>query len=154
MTPRYVFDANILINIQRRQPRDLFPSVWKKITELIENGTVISSQEVFDELSRGDDSLVEWAKEHKSSFQPSDITIQEQVRSILKDNRGLVEGGKKLNNADPFVIALAMQNGCKIVTEETPTNSGSAPKIPDICNKMGIPYIDFVDFMREQKLVF
>ena len=51
MAARYVFDSNIFIGLERRQPRDVYPSVWKKIDELMEDGTIISSAEVFDELS-------------------------------------------------------------------------------------------------------
>ena len=95
MTEKYVFDSNIFINLQQRQPRDIYPSVWGKIDDLMESGIVISSQEVYDELERGDDALSEWAKTRKECFLPSDIPIQERVRKILSEHRGLVEGGKK-----------------------------------------------------------
>lgn len=35
---KYVFDSNIFINLQRRQPIDVFPSLWEKIGELMDNG--------------------------------------------------------------------------------------------------------------------
>lgn len=38
---RYVFDSNIFINLERRQPIDIFPSLWGKIGELMEQGTII-----------------------------------------------------------------------------------------------------------------
>ena len=44
---KYVFDSNIFINLQRRQPIDIYPSLWSKIGDLMENGTIISSQEVY-----------------------------------------------------------------------------------------------------------
>lgn len=47
---KYVFDSNIFINLQRRQPLDVFPSLWVKIGELMDDGTIISSQEVYDEI--------------------------------------------------------------------------------------------------------
>ena len=47
---KYVFDSNIFINLQRRQPIDIYPSLWSKIGDLMENGTIISSQEVYDEI--------------------------------------------------------------------------------------------------------
>lgn len=100
MGDKYVFDANIFINLHQRQPRDIYPSVWNKIDELMANGTIISSREVYDELLRNDDSLSGWAKSRKEYFLPSEIPIQEKVRKILSEHRGLVEGGKKQNNAD------------------------------------------------------
>ena len=50
---KYVFDSNIFINLQRRQPIDIYPSLWSKIGDLMENGTIISSQEVYDEIMIG-----------------------------------------------------------------------------------------------------
>lgn len=154
MAEKYVFDSNVFIGLQQRQPRDIYPSVWNKIDELIDNGTIISSREVYDELSVGDDALAEWAKEKKDSFWPSEVSIQQRVRIILTEHRGLVEGGKKKNNADPFVIALAQENKCAVVTEEVRTNNPLSPKIPDVCEKYGVKYMNFIGFVRELKLVF
>ena len=52
---KYVFDSNIFINLQRRQPLDVFPSLWVKIGELMDDGTIISSQEVYDEMKLQND---------------------------------------------------------------------------------------------------
>lgn len=154
MKDKYVFDSNIFINLHQRQPRDIYPSVWNKIDELMANGTIISSREVYDELTRSDDSLSEWAKSKKEYFLPSEIPIQERVSKILSEHRGLVEGGKKQNNADPFVIALAQENNCALVTEECRSNSLVAPKIPNICDAYGVTCMNFVDFVRKLKLTF
>ena len=154
MAAKYVFDANIFINLQRRQPIDIYPSVWLKIEELMQDGTVISSREVFDELARGEDVLFEWAKIRKEYFLPSDVPVQERVRTILSEHRGLVEGGKKINNADPFVIALAQEKDCIVVTEETRTRNNLTPKIPDICEAYGMKYTDFVGFARYMNFKF
>lgn len=155
MAAKYVFDSNIFIGLQQRQPRDVYPSVWNKIDELMEDGTIISSMEVYEELSLGDDALSVWAKNRKECFLPSEISLQERVREILAADRGLVEGGKKKNCADPFVIALAQEKDCVVVTEEARSNNPSVvPKIPDICEKYGVKHINFVGFVREMKLAF
>lgn len=154
MDAKYVFDTNVFIGLQRRQPKDIYPSVWNKLSDLMEQGIVISSREVFDELSLGDDDLAEWAKSRKECFLPSEIPIQERVRKILTEYRGLVEGGKKRNNADPFVIALAHENGCTLVSEEVRSNNEAAPKIPNVCEAYGIKQIDFVSFARELHMTF
>lgn len=151
---KYVFDSNIFINLQRRQPIDVFPSLWAKIGELMDNGIVISSREVYDEIMIGGDDLEKWAKERKECFLPSDVPVQQDVRAILSTHRGLVEGGKKKNSADPFVIALAKQQRCKVVTEEVPSHNMAAPKIPDVCNAYHIECVDFIGFAREEKFAF
>ena len=58
---KYVFDSNIFINLQRRQPIDIYPSLWTKIGELMEHGIIISSKEVYDEIMIGGDDLEKWA---------------------------------------------------------------------------------------------
>lgn len=151
---RYVFDSNIFINLQRRQPIDIFPSLWNRVGELMECGTIISSQEVYDEIMIGGDELGKWAKTHKECFLPSNVPIQQEVRTILSTHRGLVEGGTKKNSADPFVIAIAKQEHCKVVTEEAHTRNEKAPKIPDVCDAYHIEVINFVSFAREEKLMF
>ena len=82
------------------------------------------------------------------------MPVQQEVRTILLTHRGLVEGGKKKNSADPFVIALAKQKCCKVVTEETPSHNMSSPKIPDVCNAYHIECVDFISFAREEKFAF
>lgn len=150
---KYVFDSNIFINLQRRHPIDVFPSLWAKIGELMDNGTIISSREVYDEIMIGGDELKNWAKGRAKCFLLSDVPVQQDVIAILKTHRGLVEGGKKKNSADPFVIALAKQNQCKVVTEEIPTHNNDSPKIPDVCYAYNIECVDFISFAREEKFV-
>ena len=152
--PKYVFDTNVFINLQRLQPIDLYPSVWEKVSELMEEGIVISSHEVYEEITIGDDELVLWVKKREKSFILSDEMIQQEVRDILKTHRGLVEGGKKKNSADPFVIAIARQCGGKVVTTETMAGADQPPKIPNVCLALHTECIDFVSFQREMKLAF
>lgn len=114
MGDKYVFDANIFINLHQRQPRDVYPSVWNKIDELMASGTIISSREVYDELTRSDDSLSEWAKSRKEYFLPSEISIQEKVRKILSEHRGLVEGGKKQTTQIGFCNSSCARTALRI----------------------------------------
>ena len=151
---KYVFDSNIFINLQRRQPIDMFPSLWNKIGDLMDEGTIISSQEVYDEIMIGGDDLEKWAKARKECFLPQSVPVQQEVRTILLSHRGLVEGGNKKNSADPFVVALAKQEQCKVVTEEVRTRNAKSPKIPDVCDAYQIECIDFVNFAREEKFAF
>ena len=89
------------------------------------------------------------------------IFLQEQVQLplLLQMKRSLQieytgEGGNKKNSADPFVIALAKQENCKVVTEEVPFRNSKSPQIPDVCNEYKIECIDFVHFAREVKFAF
>lgn len=154
MAAKYVFDSNIFMGLERLQPIDVYPSVWNKIAELLESGLIISSQEVYEEIQAGDDYLSKWAKERRNIFLPTDEEIQTTVRNILLKYRGLVEGGKKMNNADPFVIAIALLKGCTVVSNEAKTKNPDTPKITDVCEYLGINCINFVTFSREMKITF
>ena len=90
---KYVFDSNIFINLQRRQPLDVFPSLWVKIGELMDDGTIISSQEVYDEIMIGGDDLEKWAKEN--SVIRLELTVEchnEAARKLYEKSDFKVEG--------------------------------------------------------------
>jgi len=150
--PKYVFDTNIFIILKNQYPPDIsiFVPLWEKIEEYFENGIIISSDEVIDEIEKGNDSLKEWAKAHSFSFFSSDEPIQKIVREILQKFSALVTKPKKTNNADPFLIALAKLKNCTLVTEEKGGTEVN-PNIPYICNHYEIRCIKFFDFLRENK---
>ena len=148
--PEYVFDTNIFINLKNKYPSDIsvFAPLWGKIETLFDSGIIISSDEVIEEIQKGNDDLESWAKAHDNSFYPSDESIQIIVKEILQKFGALVTKPKKPNSADPFIIALAKQKGCTVVTEEghgTEIN----PTIPYVCNSYGIKCIKLMDFLRE-----
>jgi predicted nucleic acid-binding protein len=153
-SPKYVFDTNIFINLKNRYPSDIFSSLWEHIEELFENGVIISSDEVIEEIKRGNDDLEEWVKVRKKFFFPSNEPIQIIVREILSQFSGLVTTPKKPNAADPFLIALAKQMSCTVVTEENRSGIDTSPKIPNICSFYNIECIKFIDFLRENNIKF
>jgi predicted nucleic acid-binding protein len=150
--PKYVFDTNIFINLKNRYPSDIFVSLWEQIELLMKDGIIISSDEVIDEIKRGDDDLEEWANTRRNSFYPSNEPIQIIVREILGQFSGLVTSPKKPNAADPFLIALAKEMVCTVVTEENRGGTDLNPKIPYICEHYNIPCIKFVEFLRENNI--
>ena len=149
---KYVLDTNVFINMQRHHPLDIFSSLWSKMAEAIEAGDVISCSEVLDEISIGNDELIEWAKQKKEAFLTSEVDVQQIVRDILKNHPALVTGTCKANNADPFVIALAKHKGYTLVSDETRAGNGQPVKIPNVCEAYGVRLIKFVDFLREIKI--
>ncbi len=154
MNAKYVLDANVLIYLNRHQPIDVYPSVWMKLGELFRGGVLISSHEVFEEIAIGKDGLFEWIKDFEDSFLPSDENIQMCVRGILQTHRMLVEGGRKNNNADPFIIAVAKEMNCTVVTDESMSGEQQPPKVPNVCADLHIKCINTIQFMRETGMVF
>jgi hypothetical protein len=150
--PKYVFDTNIFINLKNKYPSDIFTSLWEQIEMLFENGVIISSDEVIEEIKKGNDDLENWINERKASFYPSNEPIQILVREILGQFSGLVTGAKKPNAADPFLIALARQMACTVVTEENRSGSDLSPKIPNIRDFYNVRCIKFFEFLRENRI--
>ena len=149
---KYVFDTNVFINMQRHYPVDVLPSLWEKISAFIEDGLVVSCDEVFDELSIADDAMKEWAKQRKKAFIASGMDVQHLVRTILTTHSELLTGTKKANGADPFVIAHAKLKGRILVSDETRAGNGQPPKIPNVCEAYGVQVIKFMEFMRREHI--
>jgi hypothetical protein len=56
--------------------------------------------------------------------------------------------------ADPFVIGLAIANKSAVVTEETLSGNLMKPRIPDVCNSLGVRCTNLAGFLREQAWQF
>jgi len=61
--------------------------------------------------------------------------------------------GKGRNGADPFVIALAVARDGVVVTEEY-KGSLASPKIPVVCEALGVRCITTVEFVQDQGWTF
>ena len=59
---KYTLDSNILINMERLYPREIFVSLWDLIEDLASRGEVCICDAVLRELQRGDGDLHAWAK--------------------------------------------------------------------------------------------
>lgn len=148
---RYSLDTSALLNTWRKfYPPDVFPSLWQRVEELADSGTLVASEEVLVELERKDDEVYAWAKERAQMFVPIDAQVQQVVRRVLRDYPRLLDTRRSRSGADPFVIALADILGCAVVTYETRSNNASRPRIPDVCDAMGVRCVSFLDFIREQ----
>ena len=89
--------------------------------------------------------------------------ISENVTKCLRDiyakdptHKMLVDNTKLRSLADPWVIAHAMSEGATVVTKEekvTALNSNKI-KIPNVCDNMGIEWINDFDFVAEMNIQF
>jgi hypothetical protein len=148
---KYSVDTSAILNAWRQHyPPDLFQPLWQKVGDLVEGGKLIATEEVFVELGKKDDEVYSWARQHRYMFVPLDEEIQRAVSAILRSHPRLLDNRNNRSGADPFVIALARIAGCTVVTYETPSNSSSRPRIPDVCSAMNIRWINVLQMLREQ----
>jgi hypothetical protein len=78
-----------------------------------------------------------WVRNYRYSSFPS--LWKKLENSISSKNRSM---------CDPWVIALAQLQGCKVVTEES-RGSEKRPKIQDVCDALGINCLRIADLIEE-----
>jgi hypothetical protein len=150
---KYSIDTSAILDAWvRYYPRDVFPYVWTKLEELIDQGVLFATEEVLFEFEKKDDDVYKWAQQHGNLFVPIDREIQVVVSDILNDHKELTKEGR--GRADPFVIALAELREACVLTGEKPTNSLNRPKIPDVCEARGVRWSNILGLFREQKWTF
>ena len=54
----YIIDSCSLMELNRHNPLDVFPSVWEKIEDLINKDLLVAPKEVLNEVNEGDDNSV------------------------------------------------------------------------------------------------
>ena len=145
----YVIDACALIDAARNynMSKKSFSHIWAALDDLIQNGELISSTEIMDELK--DDDLKAWAKQHKECFLPLTRDVQAKTTEVLTQFPTLIKIRSTGNsNADPFLIATDALQGGTIVTNERLGDSKTKDyKIPNVCQALNIPYMNLHTFL-------
>jgi len=150
---RYSLDTSALLEGRvRYYPPDVFPALWDKFEILVGNGHIKATELVREELNKKDDEVLKWVKA-LDLFIEVDNEIQAIVKDIMKQYPKLVAEGGQRSYGDPFVIALAKQHGCAIVTAES-GGSEKNPKIPYVCRDMGIECITILELIRREQWKF
>lgn len=135
-------------------PIENFAGVWERFEELIDSKEIVSPDEVYHELERGDDSLFKWLKARKGLFRPEEEKVQDAVKEISEKFPEFTEHESELPFADPFVVGLARVNDLEVITHENKANPNKKVKIPDVCEYYGLHRIRFLDLIKEQKWKF
>ena len=64
----YVIDTNIIINLNRHMPRDIFEGPWQSLEILVRAGRLYMPREVLEELSVVDDECAPWQNPLRGSL--------------------------------------------------------------------------------------
>ena len=147
----YVIDSCALINAAQNynMTKKSFVHIWEAIDTLIQNGELISSSEVIDELR--DDNLKKWVKEHKECFMPLTKEIQNKTTEVLTQFPTMIKIRSSGNsNADPFLVATAaVREGIIVTDEKMGDNNSKDYKIPNVCKALGIPCMNLHTFLDQ-----
>lgn len=142
----YVIDACSLIDAAHRynMSKRSFAYIWDTFNKEIDEGRLLSSSEIYEELK--DDDLANWAKQHKHAFLPLTKEIQDKTREVLEKYPNIIKMRSNRNsNGDPFLIATAIVVGGVVVTNEGTKHNG----IPEICQGLGLEYINLSQYLDE-----
>ncbi|TVR71902.1 MAG: DUF4411 family protein [Marinilabiliales bacterium] len=156
----FCIDTNVLIQAwQKYYSPDFCADYWVILNRLGQDGRIFIPEAVRDEINKTEDALSKWLKE---SYIPV-RRIDELVTKCLKDiyakdekHKYLVDNTKARSIADPWVIAHAIHEQAIVVTKEEKTNvvSSRRIKIPNVCENMGVQWIDDFGLIRRLGLKF
>lgn len=152
----YSIDTSSLVQAwQRVYPPQQFPRLWSAIEELIEAGRLRASIEVYYELQRKSDEVAQWAKERKNAlFVDIDDKLQVALLRLMSDHPRLVDTKTGKSGADPFVIALALITpGCLVISDEH-GGSAKSPKIPTVCQALGLECLTILQLIEREGWTF
>jgi hypothetical protein len=149
--PKYCFDTSAFIDSWRRYYRpDSFSLMWAEIDEMIASGLIVVPNEVKKEIGSGKDDLVLWFKKHHADVVHVS-TEQISTVSDIVNKYPLISHYKKIKpyHADPFVIAVAKELSCSVVSFEVKNKSQDHPRIPDLCAEHGVEHLTMPDFFKK-----
>ena len=117
----------------------------------------VLSAEVKREIDKVDDTLKEWLSKRNYFFRDINDGVQGCLAEVFQEpnHRRLVDSTKQRSIADPWVIAHAMAEDAIVVTKEQfETNTTRRIKIPNVCEAMGIEWIDDFEMVRRLGMQF
>ncbi|MBU0713692.1 DUF4411 family protein [bacterium] len=151
----YCFDSSIFIGLNRIHGFIPMPDIWEELDHLFLSGRLISHIFVYNEFNP--DFLGKWAKDREKYFMNITENQFVTVSQILARFDKLIDPNKEKNQADPWIIALAMEKNQEnslfgqnkeyyVVSRESPR---SAIKIPAVCDAFTVPHMTLDEFLED-----
>lgn len=162
----YIVDTSSYIDIKIHYPMKAFPTFWDNFETLIREGRVQSPITVFEEISRRDDELTEWSRiNHDRVFFDHTPSILEKVEEVLGLFPDLIDATREHDQADPYVIAMAIDRQIQqsiepqhvlVVTEEriNPRRKIKKTSIPHVCTHFKIPCLNIIEVVLREGWTF
>jgi len=159
MSPPKVFllDANVFIEAAKRYyALDIAPGFWVALIKHAQKGHLRSIDKIKGEIDKGKDDLKTWVNGNfpqwfESTNQQNVITDYATVMAWAQSERQFTDAAQAefASNADGWLIAYAMANGCVLVTEERYNpDIRRRIMIPNVCKGVGVPYMDTFEMLR------
>lgn len=153
----YLVDTNFLGYLETHYPSDVFPSLWKRLEDVLFSSSVYFHEEVDAEMKRWAHPRLGWYLKHLDASQvlspdQEELQAYESVTQWAVEHRPAYKPAavdEFLNAADSWLVASALRYKATIVTNEVPApESKKKVKIPDAAAPFGVPCITALDFLR------
>lgn len=157
----YCFDTSAFVTLSRTSENiiELPKTLWEYLEGMMKSGEIISHRLVFDEINsntKNPDFITKWITDKKDCFlNRTDVQIAE-ISKIVKKFPGLIDYTYEREQADPWLIALAIEKSREsdlfeicasvVVSQENPNSS---KKIPAVCKEFGIRHLSLREFFDE-----
>lgn len=133
---KYVLDANVIISgHELHYAEKNFPSLWKKLENLLANQEAFIPREVYDEISMKNDKASQWMKTALKT-RPAGNYSQELINMIAQLQKDYPKLDEKPPRADYHVIAWAKIEEAAEVTYESQKKLHT--RIPSVCRSEGV----------------
>lgn len=166
MTERFLLDSNIFITPHRLYyPFDFAQGFWNQLAEKLTLDNVFVLDKVVSEVSKLEDELSTWISGLEdfealsvktSSFVANYGKVLTYVQTCGLYKEEALRNWARGDIADPWLIAVAMDIGATIITEESSVGTGLSAKnksrnakLPDVANHFGVKCENLFYFMRQ-----
>lgn len=114
---------------------------------------------MYDEIVAVNDDLANWIRQRKSLFYVVPDAAAQQcftdVANYVTSTYSSVRAKEFLSVADPWLIACAKADGGIVVTFEALVPASSTRvKIPNVCARFGVEWIDLFTMLRSLRASF
>ncbi|MFC2099725.1 DUF4411 family protein [Candidatus Bipolaricaulota bacterium] len=151
----YLLDANVFISAKRDHYRmSVCPGFWDWLSAAHSHGHVYSIKKVSEELKKPGDSLSAWAKGMPggfflgpgAGFGAASTAVSRWVQAQSYFPAAVSEF---FSVADYWLVAQALETGYMLVTHEVPRpDAKRSVKIPDVCNGVGVDWMNPFDMLE------
>lgn len=139
---RYVLDTSALVDLKRNYQPAVFKTVWNRFNALCDSRAIISCREVYNEIKRGSDWLLDWVDVHEAIFlTPATAEEAALIGSLQERYPFWIDPNSDRPAADPFVIACAAVHHLPIIQHELANRH-----LPRVAKEMSLECIRLDDF--------
>lgn len=157
----YCFDTSAFVTLSRTSENiiEVPVSLWDHLEKMMQDENIISHQLVFDEInsnSKNPDFITKWIANKKNSFLKRTEMQISLMPQIVKDFPDLIDPNREHEQADVWLIALAIEKSRELTLFQTSLiivvsqeNPHSSKKIPAACRFFGIRHFSLREFFDE-----